>query len=266
MLQTLALFAAMSFSPAQGGLTLSNERITFGGQFGPTRPDARFLPGDVFFLVFDMNGLKQDQVGHVEYSIGMVVTDPQGKVIFEEKPTDQQSLIPLGASKFPARAFFGIGLDLRGKFNCKVTVTDKSTSAAKSIEKEFEVLPPAFGIVGFNTSYDREGNMPSPMRGFAGQAIYLHFVTVNFTRGANKQPHNTIEMRILDAANNQTTEKPLVFEVKSDVKEESNGIDWDLFLPLNRPGSYTVELKAEDKLTGKTYKMTFPLVVYDSIK
>ena len=63
MLQTLALVAAMSFTPAQGGLSLSNERITFGGEFGPTRPDTKFLPGDIVFIAFDINNLKADAQG-----------------------------------------------------------------------------------------------------------------------------------------------------------------------------------------------------------
>lgn len=266
MLPTLALFAAMSFTPAQGGLSLTNERVTFGGQFGPTRPDTPYLPGDVFFMVFDIEGLKQDPIGRVEYTIGMVVTDDKGKVVFEDKPTEQAVIVPLGANKWPARAFFGIGLDLRGKFSCKVSVVDKATGSSKSIERRFEVSAPAFGIVGFNTSFDLEGNYPAPIGGYAGQAIFMHFVTVGFARGANKQPHNIIELRVLDAANKPTTEKPLIFEKKSDVKEELNGIDWDLALPLNRAGRYTVELKAEDKLASKTYKITFPVVVLEAIK
>ena len=40
MLQTLALAAALSLAPAQqpGALALTNDRITFGGEFGPPRP------------------------------------------------------------------------------------------------------------------------------------------------------------------------------------------------------------------------------------
>lgn len=267
MLQTLALFAAMSFGPAQSGLALSNERVTFGGQFGPTRPEGKFLPGDIFFLAFDIDGLKADSQGRVEYTIGMVVTDSQGKVIFEDKPSDQAMLLPLGASKLPARAFLAIGLDLRGSYTCKVTVTDKATNVGKSLTKNFEVAPPTFGIVCFHTSYDPEDKIPAPMMGVAGQALYMHFVTVNFARSqSTKQPHNQIELRVLDSNGKPTNDQPLVYEVKKDIKEDVDAIDWDLALPLNRPGTYTVELKADDKISGKSYKMTFPVTVMQSIK
>jgi hypothetical protein len=268
MLQTLVLAAAMSFGPAQGGLELSNARVTFGGEFGPTRPDTRFLPGDIFFLAFDIDGLTAGPDGKVEYFMGMTVVDGGGKVLFESKPEPQAMILPLGAAKLPARAFVHLGLDLKpGPCSCKVVVIDKTTNVSKSIDKNFEVVAPAFGIVCFHTSYDKEDNFPSPMTGVAGQSMWMHFVTVSFGRDPQtKQPNNTVEMRVIDAAGRPTTQAPLAYVVKQGVKEDQNGIDWDLPLPLNRPGTYTVELKATDALTGKNYKMTFPVTVTPSLK
>ena len=200
----------------------------------------------------------------------MRVTDAQGKVYFNnlDKPTEQSMILPLGASKLPAQAFFAIGLDMRGSFTCNVTVADKASNTNKSFTKDFAVAPPAFGIVGFHTSYDIEDNFRAPMTGVAGQALFMHFVTVNFTRDTGtKQPHNQIELRALDATTKQPmTEQPLVYEVKKDIKEDVTAIDWHLALPLNRPGTYTVELKAEDKINGKTYKISFPVEVKPSVK
>ena len=267
MLQTFALLAAMSFGPADGGLNLTNERITFGGQFGPTRPHNRFLPGDLFFLAFDIEGLRVDPQGKVAYTMSMTVVDSKKKEIFKDPPSEQTALLPLGAAKLPAHAMLLIGLDLRGTHVCTVTVTDKATGVSKTVEKTFEVVPPAFGIVCFHTTSDEKGEEPAPMRGVAGQLLHLHWMTVGWDRNqASKQPHNQVEMRVFDSAGKPTTEQPLIYEVKKDVKEDVNGIEWHLPLPLNRPGTFTVELKAEDKLTGKTDKITFPVVVYDSVK
>jgi hypothetical protein len=268
MLQSIALLAALSFAPAQGSLTLSNDRITFGGVYGPTRPDNRFLPGDAFFLCFDIEGLRSDAQGRVEYSMAMVVTDVQtGKVIFEDKPSERQAMLPLGASKLPAYATLLIALDLRGKYNCKMTVTDKATNIGKSLERQFEVGQPAFGIVCFHTTYDENADHPAPMMGMAGQTIWMHFVTVGFARNpSTKQPHNAVEMRVYDSSGKPTTEQPIVYEVKNNIKEDVNAIEWHLPLPLNRAGTYTVELKAQDKLASKDYKITFGVGVYPSAK
>src|SRR5207249_1544004 len=162
------LVAAMSFGPAQGGISLTNDRITFGGELGPTRPSNKYVPGDIFFLSFDIEGLKPDPQGKVEYLIGMTVTDAQGKVAYKDEPSEQTLQLPLGAAKVPARAFFGLGLDLRGAYTCKVTVIDKASNVGKSIEKQFEVGAPDFAIVCFHTTYDDKGTLPAPLFGVPG--------------------------------------------------------------------------------------------------
>jgi hypothetical protein len=267
MFATLAL-AAMSFGPAQGGLSLTNDRITFGGEFGPTRPDNRFLPGDIFFLAFDIEGLKPTTQGRVEYSMEMSVThDETGKVIYKpERPSEAAQLLPLGASKLPARAYVHLGLDLKGAYTCRVNVTDKATNQAKVVEKKFVVGNPEFGIVCFHTSYDQEANHPAPMLGVAGQTLWLHFVTVGFARdAAMKQPNNEVTLRVLDSTGKPTNDEPLAYVINKGVKDV-NGIDWDLPLPMNRPGTYTVELTAKDKLSNKEYRMRFSIQVFNSVK
>src|SRR5438093_7606915 len=105
MFPTLALAAALTLAPAQNpALDISNARVTFGGEFGPTRPDNRLLPGDIFFLAFDIDNLKLDD-GKVQFAIGMEVTDATGKTFFSQKPTEHDVLLPLGGSKLPANAY-----------------------------------------------------------------------------------------------------------------------------------------------------------------
>src|SRR6266581_8528787 len=148
MLHTMALVAAMSFGPAQNGFELTNVRLTFGGEFGPTRPDNRYLPGDLFYMAFNMEGLKPDSQNKVSYVMGMVVTeDATQKVIFESKPTEQPIILPLGAKRLPGRGFMLVGIDLKGAYTCRLTVSDKGTAVTKMIEKKFVVLDSTFGIV-----------------------------------------------------------------------------------------------------------------------
>lgn len=269
MFATLAFAAAMSFTPAQGGLALTNDRITFGGEFGPTRPDNKFLPGDIFFLAFDMEGLKADLQGKVQYSMEMSVThDATGKVIYKpERPSEAAQILPLGAAKLPARAYVHLSLDLKGAYTCKVKVTDKTSNEAKTVEKKFQVVEPDFGIVCFHTSYDQEANMPAPMQGVAGQTLWLHFMTVGFGRDpSTKQPNNEVTLRVLDSDGKPTNKEPLLYVIKMGAKDDTDSLVWDLPMPMNRPGTYTVELRAKDKVTNKDYRMTFPVRVFDSVK
>jgi hypothetical protein len=276
MLPMLALAAAMSVTPAQGGLDLVNDRLTFGGEFGPVRRDTpgmranEYLPGDLFFVAFDIVGLKSDSQGKVAYFMGMVVThDATGKVIYEHKPSESNAILPLGASRLPGRAFVGLGLDLKGPCTWRLTVTDKATNAAKTIEKRFVVRDPMFAIVRFHTSFDPEGDAPAPMSGIAGQVLYLNFNTVGFTRDRQTgQPHNQVELRVLDQNGRPTTAEGLVYEIKNGVKDDVTGLEWHLMLPLNAPGRYRVKLTATDKLAPNRppYTMEFDVKVDDSVK
>src|SRR5579871_2034129 len=216
MLHTLVLAAALGMGPAQertglgssGQLNLSNVRVTFGGQFGPTRPDARYLPGDVFFMVFDIEGLHADAQGKVQYTIGMSVADATGKVVFEDKPTSKEAVIPLGPAKWPAMANVIIGPDMKGTFTCSVTVTDRVTNESKKVDRSFEVGEPAFGIVAFRMTYDMEDSVPAPLHGVPGQTLVMQFMTIGFARDASKNPNNQIEVRIFDSNGRATNEQP----------------------------------------------------------
>ena len=48
--------------------------------------------------------------------------------------------------------------------------------------------------------------------------------------------------------------------------ETDRAIDHHIPLPMNRAGVFTVHLKTECKITGKSYSMSFPLVVSPSPK
>jgi hypothetical protein len=268
MLQTLALTAALSLAPAQNApLALTNERLTFGGEFGPTRPNNKLLPGDIFFLAFDIENLKLDPRGQVQYSIGMDVTDSSGKAIYGQKPADQEMLLPLGGSKLPARAFVILRPDqAKGVYNCRVTVTDRMTKASATLEKSFEVLPPSFGIVCVVTTVDEMGDIPAPMVGIAGQPLWLHFIVVGFGRDAAKQPNATAEVRVYDASGKPTTEQPVVYKYDKGVDEKVDGLPFKVPMPMNRTGTFTVEVKTECKVTGQNYKISFPINVLPQSK
>src|SRR5262249_5198436 len=106
MFATLAAAAALGFAPAQTGtLNLTNVRTTYG-ELGAVRMDNRYLPGDLFFVPFDIDGIAVGPDGKVSYAMSMEVTDKSGKVIYRpEKPAESNEYLPLGGSKLPARAY-----------------------------------------------------------------------------------------------------------------------------------------------------------------
>ena len=83
---SLTVAAAMALAPGQaGGLTISNIRTTYG-ELGAPRAEARYLPGDLFFLAFEIEGLSLGRDGKVSYTMAMEVLDKAGKPIMQPAP------------------------------------------------------------------------------------------------------------------------------------------------------------------------------------
>src|SRR5260370_16043583 len=114
MWATPAMTAALSLAPQQASeLTLTNVRPTYG-LHGPTRKDAdapKLRAPDAFVLSFEIEGLKVSEDGRVQYSIGMDVRDQNGKVLYPDKPANQEAVYALGGKSVWAYVAAGIGTD-----------------------------------------------------------------------------------------------------------------------------------------------------------
>src|SRR5882762_915762 len=106
------LTTALLLAPAQAGeLKLTNVRNTYG-ELGGTRPDTKFLPGDVIFVGFDIENITVGADGSCKYTMGMEVVDKKGKPVLKQEPAKKEDYLPLGGNKLPARAFVTLGLDM----------------------------------------------------------------------------------------------------------------------------------------------------------
>jgi hypothetical protein len=267
MLATLAAAAALGLAPAQTGtLNLTNVRTTYG-ELGAARADTRYLPGDLYFVAFDIEGITVSREGKVEYAMSMEVTDKAGKAILQPKPVERDELLPLGGNRLPARAFVILDLDQApGTYTCKVTVTDRVTKASKLLQRTFEVAPKAFGIVGLFTSGDDKGELPAPPGGVVGQNLFIHCALVGFGRDRMKKPDAYVELRMVDESRKPTLAKPMTAVVPKELGENEGLVTARFLVPFNREGTFTAELKATDNTTGKTSTVTFPIRVTPSAR
>ncbi|MFL5329308.1 MAG: hypothetical protein ACJ8C4_10370 [Gemmataceae bacterium] len=265
---SIALAALLSLSPSQaGGLAVTNPHVTYR-DFGSTRPDARYLPGDVFFLSFDIDGLKTNDVGEVNYLMGVEVLDKVGKAIFSAPSSKSTVPLPLGGSKLPGNVYVTIGQDMQpGPYTCKVTISDAAVpNASKIVEQKFEVLPRDFGLVALYISRDQQGTMPNGMSGIEGQTVYVHVGLVGFGRDVSQKPDAALEFSVRDAHDQPTTKKPSVILLSRTLSETAAFEGFSFVLPLNQQGTFTVQIKAADKVTGKTATLSFPVKVYPASK
>jgi hypothetical protein len=259
---TALLLAALSLPADEpGGLRLTNIRPTLCVQ-GPLRTTDKVLPGDSYIVSFDIEGITIDDAGKARYSIGIEVTDADGKVLFKQEPKEQEAQTSLGGDRLAASAQINAGLDAKpGEYNLKVTVTDLASKKTATLKRSAQLLEKGFGMVRVTTSSDPEGRYPISVPG-SGDWLFLHFSVIGFSRnGTAKQPDVSVTMRILDEAGKPTTAKPVTVKVDKDVPEGALGVPIRLLLSLNRPGKFTVELTATDNMSNKTATLSFPLAV-----
>jgi len=264
MLATLAFVSALSLSPAQvGPLKIVNVRPTFG-ILGSPRPEGALLPGDIYFLSFDIDNL-QSKDGKYIYGIGMEFLSAAGKTEFKREATKVEAVNTLGGNRLPAFAAAEVGTQTAaGKYTLKATVTDFLSGKSETLTKEFNVLPASFGLVRLHLTYLQA--IPAPPQALVpGQSVLVNCSIVNFQRDPKtKQPSIAIEINIIDDATGKPTmPKPFEDEVTKDVTEAMVAIPLALPLDLNRAGKFTVVLKATDTLAKKEYKVSLPLNVME---
>ena len=266
MLATLALATALSMTPAQAGeLKLSNQRTTYGF-LGPARGSNKYLPGDMMFLAYDITGMSVSKEGRIKYSLAMQLNDSTGKKVFAQVPQVIEAANSLGGTTLPGFSYAEIGGNQApGKYKMIVTVKDESTKPAKGAEisQDFEILKKDFGIGRLDLFYDQRGSVSAPRIFVAGQSAWIQFITMGFDRDASGNPNLEVRMRIVDESGKPTTPQPTTGESKK-ADAGVSALPWFQKIDFNRPGKFTIELEAEDKVAKKTVKEVLSIQVLDS--
>ncbi len=242
-------------------LSLTDIRFTLG-VFGPPRAGTKVLPGDRLVVSFDIAGISADENGKVLYSLATELSDAKGKVLFRQAPRNQETIAALGGRRLPAFAQVDVGLDQPpGSYKLKITVTDRAVNKTASATRSFAVLPRSFGLVRLSASRDPDGQLPAFLPA-AGQTVWLHLTVVGFERDKDGgQPNVVLEVHLRDEQGKATTARPLSGTVNKDVPDRDEALPMQFPVLLNRAGKFTLQLKATDKVSGKTVEHSAPFTV-----
>jgi hypothetical protein len=267
MLNTLVMLATLTSTPAQAdNLALTNVRATHGPA-GVVRKDSKLQPGDHLFLTFDIEGITTAPDGTVKYSTTTEILAKDGKVLFKEEPREMQVINALGGTTIPGYAHVDVGLTSpAGDYTIKVTVTDLATKRSQAASYPVQVAERSFGIVRLTTTADANGTAYTSLYQTGG-SLWVNFGVVGFQRsGDKKQPQVAFELAVLDDMGKPTMSKPFQGEVSQDVPEKAELVPAQFFVALNRPGKFTVVVKATDKIGGKSAEVSFPITVMPAAK
>jgi hypothetical protein len=259
---TAVLLSASLGQPGQ--LTVTNERLTYG-HLGPVRESAKYLPGDMINLAFEVQNITFDKTGKAFYTTDLDLFDSSGAELLKQNPRKAVSPNYLGGNTLPCAANLGVPMESKpGVYKLVVTVVDEATKKSVKVEKKIEVLPKAFGLVQVGTSADREANFAVSPVGAMGDTMYLNFSVVGFKRDTkSKQPHLKAVMRVLDDKGQPVGAYTMTGEAKSDVPENLSVVPLQFGVTMNRIGRFTLEVTATDVLTGQKSTVTFPIRVVE---
>ncbi|MBI2804933.1 MAG: hypothetical protein HYX68_08130 [Planctomycetes bacterium] len=235
---------------------IKNVRPCFG-PLGATRINTTCLPGDVLFMTYDIEDLKIDaKTGKAKYDTTLELLDEKGKVIFEKK-TPNDVLPQLGGTRMPGDLHVIMPpKQPAGKYSVRLTVHDKLADNAKRFSFPFEVESAGFGCVG----------VAAPGIALPGQHHVTGFALVNLAVNAKKDPDVEVSYRILEngKAVASTVKIFLPQQMPAGVNlAEANFVPLNFPVYLNRPGQYTVEVSATDKIAKKTREFRYKLTVLD---
>src|SRR5262249_10124455 len=102
MWTTLTLIAALHSALGQADqLQLTHVRSPYS-LFGVERKDNKLLPGDVFIVMFNIEGLKEDKNGKFLFQMGMKMTDAKGKLKYGEEPEGREAISLFGGRSVPS--------------------------------------------------------------------------------------------------------------------------------------------------------------------
>jgi len=257
-----ALLCLASAESQVGKLEIVNHRPTYG-YLGAPRPKVGMLPGDTAHFTFEIKNLKLDDNGKASYSIGIEILDAAGKLIFEQKPYNSVAQNFLGGDTLPCSAHVEIPIDAKaGAVAWKITVKDRSTNNVVSLAGNGKILEPTFGIVQVGLFADPDLKVPMSAIAVVGDSAYLNFSAVGFGRDKDKkQPDLDVSLKIVDDKGKATLAKPLMGKINAGVGAKDELVPMTFGLTMNRAGRFTIELTAQDRITGKSATISYAIRV-----
>jgi hypothetical protein len=144
-----------------------------------------------------------------------------------------------------------------------VTIHDRAADRKAVFQSKGKVLPADFGLVRVGTFSDREGKAPEPPVGVVGEVLYVGVSAVGFARDKKtSRPDVDVSLKVLDEAGKPTLAAPLSGRAGADALPDQKLLGMMFGVALNRPGRFTLELSATDRLSGKTARVSFPVRVF----
>jgi hypothetical protein len=255
-LSIIALALAALLSGEAASVELKNLRMAHG-DFGITRTDKKFLPGDVLFLTYDVDGLGVADKGTLSFETVLEIFDGNKKLVRSKNYPPTEIIPPLGGNRIPAKLTLNMGVDQKpGDYIVKVTVTDRVGKKSAEFSHRIELLPEGFGAV----------LVQAPAIGYIGSTYPIMFSLVHSPLDKKtKLPSIDVTMRVFEEGGKTELSKPVTTNLPAILPDEFDPktIPLNFGINLTRPGRFVAELEVNEKLGNHKLKMLLPFTVLE---
>ena len=220
------------------------------------------------YKTFDIENLARDEeTGKVVFAMVLEFRNSKGKRIFSEENKNIEELNALGGDTFATFVTGRVGRDTKpGTYTMRLTIKDRITEKQTVYSREFEVRKKAFGLLRIQTL----------AMGFVGQPFGIKFSVEGFDRDEKKKPRLTLRVRIYDDKVKDekkagTLVRPIEISIPKDLAEEVDAAEQTYFdlgtlIRLTRPGTFTLDMSATDRVSKKNVHILYKVTVLDPRK
>lgn len=240
-----------------GALEIKNARASYG-TLGATRTDNKFLPGDLLFIHYDIEGLTLVK-GSVSYYSELEFYDAKNNRVHSKKDATQNLIPQLGGNRFPGLLNAIMGEDQKpGKYTLKLKVVDVNSKKTAEYSYPFELLAKGFGPI----------RVMAPAFGVPGGDSAVQLVLVESPLDSKGLPSIDITMKIFEQGGKAEVAKPVVISFPKQLPDDVNLQKQNLIpvvfpIYLNRAGRFNIDVEINEKQKGKKLKLHLPLTVID---
>src|SRR5262245_42675828 len=106
------------------------------GPLGPARTSDGVYPLDEYLVRYQVAGVKANADGRAELEVSVRLTNPDGKAVYETKPTARKFELSLGGDVVPTYGFVTFSEKAPpGEYKLTVTVRDKGSNETTSFDR-----------------------------------------------------------------------------------------------------------------------------------
>ena len=245
------------------GLEIRNIQAALGA-LGPEVKTLEFYPREEIYFRYQVLGLKTDERGNIHNAFSSRLLDAQGQVLQEHADPPQVGLLCLDGSRLMAHSHIMLNGEYSpGRYTLVVRVEDRLTERTAEFSRDFLLKPTRYAIVMPRFFYDEMEKIPAPIGAQAGQMLYFRVkvIGIDTCRGRIDQE---IQVQVLDEKGRETMPRPITDTIVSDdpaTVAAATYVSFKNSVGLNRPGTFTLRIATQDKMSRQSALFEAPLRV-----